>query len=263
MLRGTKQEQWRGRRAKQHLLLLKLRAPWQRHRMISVIIPTLNAEELLPATLTALVPAALEGLVREVIVVDGGSTDRTGQIADHTGAELISAPPNRGAQLRAGAHAARHPWLLFLDADTVLASGWEREADSFMDRVDRGASRHSAAAFSFAIDDDGFAPRALEWLVYLKCAVLHLPSGGQGLLISRRRYDEVGGHRPLAMMEDVDLLRRIGPRRVKLLSARAVSDAARYRRDGYIRATLGNLAQRIRYALNLAPAQAAELGGER
>jgi glycosyltransferase involved in cell wall biosynthesis len=244
-------------------MLLKPRGPWQRNRMISVIIPTLNAEEFLPATLTALVPAALEGIVREVIVVDGGSTDRTGLIADHAGAELINAPSNKGAQLRAGAHAARHPWLLFLNADTVLGPSWEREADSFMERVDRGASRHTAAAFRFAIDDDGFAPRALEWLVYLRSALLHLPSGEQGLLISRRCYDEVGGHRPLAMMEDVDLVRRIGPRRVKLLSARAVNDAAHYRRYGYIRGAFGNLVQRIRYALNLAPAQAAELGGER
>lgn len=231
--------------------------------MISVIIPTLNAERFLPATLTALVPAALDGVVREVIVVDGGSTDSTREIADHAGAEVITAPANRGAQLRAGAHAARHPWLLFLNPDTVLAAGWEREADNFMERVDRGASRHEGAAFRFALDDDGFAPRMLEGLVHLRCALLHLPHGDQGLLITKRRYDEVGGHRALAMMEDVDLVRRIGPRRVKLLAAAAVSDAARYRREGYVRGALGNLAQRIRYSLNLVPAQAAELGGER
>ena len=130
--------------------------------MITVVIPTLNAEATLPATLTALVPAALEGLVREVIVVDGGSKDRTREIADQAGADLLTAPPNRGAQMRAGANAARHPWLLFLNADTVLDAGWEREASHFMERVDSGRSRRSAAAFRFALDDDGIAPRALE-----------------------------------------------------------------------------------------------------
>ncbi|WP_244536051.1 glycosyltransferase [Hyphomicrobium sp. NDB2Meth4] len=213
--------------------------------MISVIIPTLNAEASLPATLTALVPAALEGVVREVIVVDGGSTDHTGMIADHAGADLITTPANRGAQMRAGAHAARHPWLLFLYPDTVLEAGWEREADNFMERVDRGSTRCRAAAFRYALDDEGFAPRTLEGIARLRCALLHMPYGDQGLLISRRHYDEAGGHRPLTAREDVDLIRRIGPRRVRVLSARAISDATRYRRDGYMRGALGNLAPQL------------------
>lgn len=229
--------------------------------MISVVIPTLNAEATLPATLTALVPAALEGLVREVIVVDGGSKDRTREIADQAGAELLTAPPNRGAQMRAGAHAARHPWLLFLNADTVLDAGWEREASHFMGRVDSGASRRAAAAFRFALDDDGIAPRALEGLVRLRCAMLRLPYGEQGLLIPRSVYDKAGGHRAVPLMDDLDLVRRIGLRRVKVLRARAVSNAARYRRDGYIRRALGNEAQRILYSLNLAPARTSQPPG--
>lgn len=232
--------------------------------MISVVIPTLNAEGCLPATLTALVPAALEGLVREVIIVDGGSTDSTRAIADHAGAEVISAPANRGAQLRAGAAVARHPWLLFLNPDTALDAGWEREADYFMERVDRGASRHVAAAFRFAVDDDGLAPRLLERLVALRCLLLGRPYGDQGLLVPRRLYDEAGGHRALAINEDLDLSRRLGTRRVKILRSRAVSSAARYRRQGYIRGALGNQAQRILHALHLAPARTAEFGsGER
>jgi rSAM/selenodomain-associated transferase 2 len=227
--------------------------------MISVVIPTLNAEESLPATLTALVPAALEGIVREVIIVDGGSTDRTREIADHAGAEVISAPPNRGAQLRAGAAAARHPWLLFLNADTVLDAGWEREADNFMERVDRGASRHAAAAFRFALDDDGLAPRVLERIVGLRRALRRPPYGDQGLLVPRRKYDLAGGHRPLPLMEDFDLVRRLGARRVKVLRARAIGNAARYRRDGYIRGALGEQARRLLYSLHLAPAPATQL----
>ena len=106
--------------------------------MISVVIPTLNAEATLGGTLSALVPAAVDGLVREVIVVDGGSGDRTKEIVDQAGARLLVERPERGRQLAAGAARARFPWLLFLHADTVLEPGWEREAAGFMERVDTG-----------------------------------------------------------------------------------------------------------------------------
>ena len=108
--------------------------------MISVVIPTLNAEATLGQTLAALVSAAVDGLVREVIVVDGGSSDRTAEIVDQAGANLVRGSGGRGHQLAAGAAQARFPWLLFLHADTTLAPGWEREASLFMERVDLGGA---------------------------------------------------------------------------------------------------------------------------
>ena len=217
--------------------------------MISVVIPTLNAEPSLAATLTALIPATVEGLIREVIIVDGGSTDRTCEIADAAGAELIVMNPGRGSQLRAGAAAAKHPWLLFLHADTVLDPGWEREAEHFMERVDSGRSKATAAAFRFTLDDEGMAPRCLETLVSLRCSLLRLPYGDQGLLISRKDYDAAGGFREMPVMEDLDFVRRIGG--VRMLRARAVTSAQRYRRDGYFRRALKNQICLVLYALNV------------
>ncbi len=209
--------------------------------MISVIVPTLNAEAGLAASLTSLVTATVEGLVREVIVVDGGSTDRTLHIAEQAGATILRAPTGRGHQLAAGAEAARFPWLLFLHADTVIEPGWERDVAAFMERVDTGHRPESAAAFSFALDDMGLRPRLIEAGVSLRCAALRLPYGDQGLLIPARLYKKIGGYRALPLMEDVDLARRLGRRRVVILRTRAVTSAVRYRLDGYALRAVRNL----------------------
>lgn len=208
--------------------------------MISVVIPTLNAEACLGPTLSALVPAAVEGLVREVIIVDGGSIDGTLRIADHCGADILKTAPGRGTQLAAGAVRARFPWVLFLHADTVLEPGWEREATAFIDRIESGRRAPSAAAFRFSLDDTGLAPRMLESLVGLRCGALRLPYGDQGLLIPRQLYDEVGGYKSLPIMEDVDIVRRLGRRRISMLRTSAVTSAARYRRNGYLSRVLRN-----------------------
>ena len=165
--------------------------------MISVVIPTLNAEATLAATLTALVPAAVDGLVREVIVVDGGSTDQTAAIVEDAGAQLIRKSGGRGHQLTVGALRAKQPWLLFLHADTVLEAGWEREASLFMERTDAKPDRASAAVFRFALDDIGGKPRLLERLVAARYALFRLPYGDQGLLIPRTAVRR-GGRVPAA-----------------------------------------------------------------
>lgn len=221
--------------------------------MISVVIPTLNAESCLAPTLSALVPAAVDGIVREVIIVDGGSRDRTREIADGAGAVIVSADGGRGAQLAAGAVAARSRWLLFLHADTVLETGWESEARALIERVDAGRAAETAAAFRFALDDAGPMPRLLERMVSARCALFRLPYGDQGLLIPRALYDRLGGYRPFPLMEDVDLVRRLGRRRTLLLRSRAVTSAVRYRRDGYLRRSTRNLVCLALFYMRVSP----------
>jgi rSAM/selenodomain-associated transferase 2 len=204
--------------------------------MLTVVIPTLDVERPLVATLGALIPAAAAGVVSQVVVCDGGSRDRTLEIADELGCDIVSAPRGRGSQLVAGAGAARHPWLLFLHADTQLDEGWYREVATFIERIDaKGEADRRAAVFGFALDDYGFSSRLLETIVRLRCALFALPYGDQGLLISRRNYDRLGGYKPIPLMEDVDLVCRIGRRNLTYLRARAVTSAERYRSDGYVR----------------------------
>ena len=203
--------------------------------MITAVIPTLDAERSLPATLSALVPAAIDGLVTEVIVVDGGSTDATRRIAEEMGAKVLVTAPGRGTQLRAGAAEARGRWLLFLHADTTLAAGWEREVDEFVSRSEREPGTARAAAFSYALDDAGLMARWVESMVSLRCHLLKLPYGDQGLLISRQLHDAVGGYRDLVLMEDVDIVRRLTRRRLTILRSTALTSAQRYRAEGYLR----------------------------
>jgi len=209
--------------------------------MISVVIPTLNEERSLASTLTALVPAAVEGLVREVVIVDGGSQDHTLAIAEEAGVVVVKSAKGRGLQLDEGAKVAKSEWLLFLHADTVLSDEWMREASLFMDSVDSGERAPGAAAFRFALDDIGMKPRFLERLVALRCGLFRLPYGDQGLLIPKQFYKEAGGYRPVPIMEDVDLVRRLGRRRIFLLHSKAVTSAVRFKRDGYAFRSMRNI----------------------
>lgn len=204
--------------------------------MLTVVIPTLDSERQLVATLAALIPAAAAGIVSQVVVSDGGSVDGTLVVADELGCDIVSGPRGRGPQLAVGARIARHPWILFLHSDTVLDEGWHREVAHFIERVEEaGDGDRRAAVFGFALDDYGISARLLEATVRLRCLLFALPYGDQGLLISRRHYERLGGFRPIPLMEDVDLVRRIGRRGIVYLRARAITSAIRYRHEGYFR----------------------------
>ncbi len=227
--------------------------------MISVIIPTLNSEGTLAETLAALIPAVIEGLVREVIIPDGGSTDRTIKIADQSGAHIVTSAPGRGLQLQAGAAAAKMPWLLFLHADTTLEPGWERGADHHIDQIAREVRPDAAASFQFRLDDSRFAARIVEAGVEMRSSFLKLPYGDQGLLISRALYNDVGGYSSQPIMEDIDFVRRLGRTRVQMLNARAVTSAVRYRNEGYLRRILRNQRCLLLYAMGASPERIARI----
>lgn len=229
-------------------------------RMLSVVIPTLNAEAELVPTLEALVTPSAHGVVRQVVVADAGSTDLTVRIADEMGCDVVRAERGRGPQLAAGAGRARADWLLFLHADTVLADGWHVEARSFVETVMR-TGEERAAAFRFGLDDFGVRPRMLETMVRIRCAVLALPYGDQGLLISRRHYERLGGYRTLPLMEDVDIVRRIGRRSLVMLNSTARTSAERYRRSGYAARMLRNSGCLTLYYLGVPPRMISRLYG--
>lgn len=209
--------------------------------MLSIVIPTYNAEETLTRTLSALVPAVTTGVVREVVIADGGSTDGTAEISEAAGCVWVSCEGGRGAQLAAGAEKShRGDWLLFLNQDTVLDPGWSEELVHLIDRLERSGREHDfAATYRLVFADVGWKPRLLEKLAAARCILLARPTGAQGLLISRRLYARIGGHRPSARREDVDIMRRIGRGRLCRLKTAATMRAPERRRSSGLLRSLG------------------------
>lgn len=216
--------------------------------VLSVVIPTLNAASTLASSLAPLVAGVLDGLVRECVVADGGSSDDTLLIAEAARCRIVRAERGRGVQLRAGCEAARGDWLLALHADTRLAGDW---IGAVRRHVERRPDR--AGFFRLRFDDPSPVARVWEAGVRLRSSTLALPYGDQGLLISRPLYDAVGGYEPLPFLEDLRLVRRLGRARLARLDADAVTSAERYRRDGWLRRTAGNWSILARHALGETP----------
>ncbi len=215
---------------------------------ISVIIPTLNAERHLGDCLTALMPGLDAGLLRELIVSDGGSSDATVEIAKAWGAEVIEGTPSRGAQLARGCLAAKGRWYLVLHADTCLAGDWVGPVIQHMN----GAG---AGWFRLAFKEGGFAGRIVSGWANLRSR-LGLPYGDQGLLIPATLYARCGGYPNQPLMEDVALARALKGH-LSAIDATAVTSAARYKEQGWLRRGARNLWTLIRYFGGVSPQQLA------
>ncbi len=223
---------------------------------MSIVIPALNAEAGLARTLDAL-RREPEG-AGEIIVADGGSDDATIAVAAERGARVLRGPRGRGQQLAQGAAVAAGEWLLFLHADTVPEPGWGAVLAAF---AAEPGNAGRAAVFRFALDDPSRAARRLERIVAWRTRTMALPYGDQGLFLARAFYDELGGFRPLPLYEDVDLVRRIGRRRLATLEIRAVTSASRYRGPGYPLRSARNLGCLALYFLGVPPRMIAGLYG--
>ena len=212
---------------------------------ISIVIPTLNAAAELGPCLAALTEGLQAGLIRELIVSDGGSADGTVALAEAAGGVLVSGPAGRGAQVARGVAAAGGGWLLILHADTRLAPGWSAAVSAHV------AGRERAGWFRLRFRGGGVPGRIVAGWANLRSR-LGLPYGDQGLLVPAALLARVGGYPTLPLMEDVAVARllrgQMGP-----LDGVAETSAARYLAEGWLRRGARNLWLLARYLAGADP----------
>jgi glycosyltransferase involved in cell wall biosynthesis len=184
-----------------------------------VVIPTLDSERALVPTLAMLVPAAMSGVVREVIIADGKSTDGTLEIADVAGCAVVASSDPLGKRLREAVATARASWLMFLRPGTVLDTTWMDETVRFVEESERGDGG-AAAVFRRAVSPRASYPVVREIFDLLGFSLLGRTSPSQGLVISTKLYEEIGGHRDTSDPES-NLLARLGRRRLLMLRSGA------------------------------------------
>lgn len=166
---------------------------------VSVIIPTLNEQSRIEETLACV----SRSVPHEIIVADGGSTDRTCEIARSMGVHVLSAPKGRGSQMNLGAEAATGEFLLFLHADTTPPEDFPQIIAEILNRPNT-----AAGAFRFSLAGDLGASALIESLVNLRCRFFGTPYGDQGIFIRRSMFMNLGGFPDWPVMEDIHLIRK-------------------------------------------------------
>ena len=168
---------------------------------VSVIIPTFNEEQWIGDTLAAL--ASVKGEI-EIILADGGSHDRTTEIARDLGAKVVTSERGRGIQMHKGARAARGETLLFLHADTIAPPSLFEQID---EALTRGATIIGGSC-AIRFDGESRPARFMTWL-YPNLAKLGLCYGDSGIFVRANVYDEIGGFKQYPLFEDLDLVQRL------------------------------------------------------
>jgi len=199
---------------------------------ISVIIPALNEAE----NITQAVIAAAAGRPRELIVVDGASTDDTAQRARGAGATVLHSNTGRARQMNCGAAKASGTILLFLHADTLMPAAYASCVPQVL-----AQPRVAAGAFSFEVSTQFAGRRMLERTTNFRSRWLQMPYGDQGLFLRRSLFEELGGFAPLPILEDYELVRRLRSHgRIVTAALAAHTSGRRWERLGLMRTTLLN-----------------------
>ena len=222
---------------------------------MTVIVPVLHDTGPLEGLLSSLPPPA-DAASMEVIVVSGAPDPTLAALQSRfPEVRWTSTVAGRGHQMNHGARRARGRWLLFVHADARLNAGWDGE----LHRADADV-RVVGGSFRFALDSPSRAARIIEWGVARRVRWLELPFGDQALFVRRDVFRAIGGYRPLPLMEDVDLVRRLWTRgRLWHSDVPVHVSARRWQRDGWLRCSAENVALMALFFAGVAPERLARV----
>jgi rSAM/selenodomain-associated transferase 2 len=206
---------------------------------LSIIIPTLNEAAHIQATLRPL--QALRQRKVEIILVDGGSSDGTGELAIPLVDRVMHSPPGRAAQMNAGAYASRGDALLFLHADSRLPD----KADLLIATA-LTFPQVQWGRFDVAIDGSHFMLPVIAWFMNRRSRLTGIATGDQGIFIRRAAFQASGGFPAQPLMEDVEFSKRMRKRSAPaFIAARITTSGRRWEQHGVWR-TIG-LMWRLRW----------------
>ena len=217
---------------------------------VSIVIPTLDEQDSLPAVLASCHPPKDV----EIIVVDGGSTDGTCEWARQSGVTLVASERGRGKQMNAGASIAKGETLLFLHGDTVLPRGYHTQILKVLE-----SQGVVAGAFQLSIRGKLLSLRAIEKVVNLRSRFLQMPFGDQAFFMRRSIFEQVGGFREIAIMEDFDLIRALRKRgQIGIAEGAVLTSGRRWERLGPWMTTFMNQVAILAYLVGISPVNIAK-----
>jgi hypothetical protein len=215
------------------------------YRLISVIIPTLNEAEGIAATISNL----KKYRHTEIIVVDGGSRDKTVDLARKMGARVLTSTPSKAAQMNLGAAHASGDVLLFLHADTNLPENFENRVLAAMAR-----QNIRAGAFSLGIASGAQGLRFIERAANWRSRFLQMPYGDQALFVTSQLFHEIGGYPDYPIMEDFEFVRKLKKKgKIAILPESVQTSPRRWLNLGILKTWLLNQLIVVAYYLGISP----------
>lgn len=205
----------------------------------SIVVPLLNEREQLPELITQLKELKAFSSC-EIILVDGGSTDGSVEIANAEGLQVISSPCGRATQMNIGANFACGNWLLFLHADTRLPQG---ALNAIASAVAQGAEW---GRFNIRIDGGNFWFPLISTMINWRSRLSGIATGDQAIFVRRTLFEQLGGFARQPLMEDVELSRQLlKTTRPHCLQQKVTTSGRRWQKFGVLRTVL--LMWRLRF----------------
>ena len=200
---------------------------------VTVVIPTYNSEKTIESTLNSICK-----YFNKIIIVDADSSDLTLEISKKYKIKIIKSVKGRGPQLVLGAENANTDWIFFLHSDSIINQNNIIDINKFITNT---LNNNKAGSFKIRFNTNNIWSNLLSILVNIRSKYLKLPYGDQGLLISKSFYKNIGGYKNIPIMEDVEIIRAIGFRNIKILNSYIITDAARFENQGWIYRPMINL----------------------